>query len=124
MNTHPLLGRQIVNDLISNFGFEKIPYIEYLGQIAELHHETMDGHGYPHGLCGTEISLPARIVAVSDIFDALTTWRPYKTPWSNEQAFAMLQLLAIDKLDEQCVRALIARPGEIARIQQQFTETH
>lgn len=124
MNTHAMLGRQIVDDLISNFGFEQIPYIAYLRHIAELHHEAMDGSGYPHGLCGREISLEARILAVSDIFDALTTQRPYNAPWSNEHAFAMLQLLSIDKLDKGCVNALVDSPDEVAQIQQQFAEIH
>ncbi len=122
MNSHTMLGRQIVDDLISNFGFERVPYIDYLRNIAELHHESMDGSGYPHGLRGEEISAEARIIAVSDIFDALTTYRPYKEPWSNEHAFAMLQLLSIDKLDKGCVRALVDSPGEVAKIQQQFAE--
>jgi HD-GYP domain-containing protein (c-di-GMP phosphodiesterase class II) len=124
MNTHTVLGRQIVDDLIRNFGFEQIPYIDYLRHIAELHHEAMDGSGYPHGLRGQEISLEARIIAVSDIFDALTTQRPYKSPWSNEHAFAMLQLLSIDKLDKGCVSALAGSPDEIVQIQQQFAEMH
>lgn len=124
MNTHTMLGRQIVDDLIGNFGFERIPYIDYLREVAELHHESMDGSGYPHGLRGGEIPVAARILAVSDIFDALTTTRPYKSSWSNEHAFAMLQLLSIDKLDKDCVNALIARPDEISRIQQQFAERH
>ncbi len=124
MNTHTVLGRQIVDDLIRNFGFEQIPYIDCLRHIAELHHEAMDGSGYPHGMNGQEITLEARIVAVSDIFDALTTRRPYKLPWSNAHAFALLQLLSIDKLDRQCVDALIECPGEIEQIQQQFSEPH
>ena len=122
MNSHTMLGRQIVDDMICNFGFERVPYIDYLRNIAELHHESMDGSGYPHGLRGEEISAEARIIAVSDIFDALTTYRPYKEPWSNEHAFAMLQLLSIDKLDKGCVRALVDSPGEVAKIQQQFAE--
>ena len=124
MNTHPVLGRQIVDDLISSFGFEKIPYIDYLRHITEDHHETMDGSGYPHGLCGQEIPLEARIVAVSDIFDALTTPRPYKQPWTNDHAFAMLKLLSLDKLDRDCVEALLACPDEIDQIQKQFAELH
>jgi HD-GYP domain-containing protein (c-di-GMP phosphodiesterase class II) len=124
MNTHTVLGRQIVDDLISNFGFEQIPYIDYLRHIAELHHEAMDGSGYPHGLCGQEISLEARIVAVSDIFDALATSRPYKPPWSNAHAFALLQLLSIDKLDRQCVEALIESSDEVEQTQRQFAELH
>lgn len=122
MNTHTVLGRQIVDDLISNFGFEQIPYIDYLRGIAELHHEAMDGSGYPHGLSGEAIALEARIVAVSDIFDALTTRRSYKQPWSNDHAFAMLKLLSLDKLDPHCVNALLDCPSEIDRIQAQFAE--
>jgi len=124
MNTHTMLGRQIVDDLISNFGFEQIPYIDYLRHIAEQHHEAMDGSGYPHGLQGQEIALEARITAVSDIFDALTTQRPYNAPWSNERAFALLQLLSIDKLDKSCVNALVENPYEVAQIQQLFTDLH
>ncbi len=122
MNSHTMLGRQIVDDLICNFGFERIPYIDYLRNIAELHHEAMDGSGYPHGLRGEDITAEARIIAVSDIFDALTTHRPYKEPWSNEHAFAMLQMLSIDKLDKGCVSALVDNPGEVAKIQEQFAE--
>jgi HD-GYP domain-containing protein (c-di-GMP phosphodiesterase class II) len=124
MNRHTMVGRQIVDDLIRNFGFEQLPYIDYLREIAELHHEAMDGSGYPHGLRGEEISLAARITSVSDIFDALTTQRPYKQPWSNEHAFAMLQLLSIDKLDKGCVDAMIAVSSELNKVQQQFAELH
>jgi HD-GYP domain-containing protein (c-di-GMP phosphodiesterase class II) len=124
MNKHTLVGRQIVDDLICNFGFEQLPYINYLRDITELHHEAMDGSGYPHGLRGSEISLAARITSVSDIFDALTTQRPYKKPWSNEHAFAMLQLLSIDKLDKGCVDAMIAVSPEVCKVQQQFAELH
>ena len=124
MNTHTMLGRQIIDHLISHFGFEQIPYIDYLRHITEEHHEAMDGSGYPRGLSGREISLEARIVAASDIFDALTTQRPYKDLWSNEHAFAMLQLLSIDKLDKGCVDALLDNPDEIVQIQKQFAEMH
>lgn len=124
MNTHTVLGRQIADDLISNFGFEDVPYIDYLRQITEEHHEAMDGSGYPRGLCGCEIALSARIVAVSDVFDALTTQRPYKEPWSNDHAFAMLKLLSIDQLDKNCVDALTDSHDEIVKIQQQFHELH
>jgi HD-GYP domain-containing protein (c-di-GMP phosphodiesterase class II) len=122
MNTHTTLGRQIVDELISNFGFEQIPYVDYLRHIVELHHEAIDGSGYPHGLSGQEVTLEARITAVSDIFDALTTQRPYKDSWSNEHAFALLQMLSIDKLDKSCVDALVDNSYEVAQIQQRFAE--
>lgn len=122
MNTHTMLGRQIVDELIRNFGFEQIPYIDYLRHIVECHHEAIDGSGYPHGLRGQEITLEARIAAVSDIFDALTTPRPYKETWSNEHAFALLQMLSLDKLDKSCVNALVEGSCEVAQIQQRFAE--
>jgi len=52
----------------------------------------------------------------------LTTHRPYKEPWSNEHAFAMLKLMSIDKLDKDCVNALVDNPGKVEMIQQQFAE--
>ena len=122
MNSHTTMGRQIVDDLIDNFGFERLPYIDYLRHIAEFHHEAMDGSGYPHGLRGEEIALEARIIAVSDVFDALTTQRPYKVPWSNDHAFAMLQLLSIYTLDKHCVNVLVENRNEVSGIQRQFAD--
>ncbi|UTV30582.1 HD domain-containing phosphohydrolase [Photobacterium atrarenae] len=71
------------------------------------HHEMLDGSGYPEGLKGEEISLFSRIVTVSDIFDALTSDRPYKKAWTLEQALTELQAMADHgKLDPLCVEAL------------------
>lgn len=122
MNTHPMLGRQLVDELITNFSFERVPYISYLRNITEQHHEAIDGSGYPHGLSGEQIALEARITAVSDIFDALTTQRPYKVPWSNEHAYAMLKLLSIDKLDRDCVQAIMNCDADVQNIQDKFAE--
>jgi HD-GYP domain-containing protein (c-di-GMP phosphodiesterase class II) len=122
MNTQPLVGRQMIDRLIANFALEGIPHLDILLQLVEYHHETIDGNGYPYGLQGDEIPLVARIVAVSDIFDALTTARPYKEPWHNQPAFAMLQLLAIDKLDPDCVQAMLNRADEVRTIQAHFAD--
>jgi HD-GYP domain-containing protein (c-di-GMP phosphodiesterase class II) len=122
MDTHPLIGRQMIDGLLDNFGFQGISNIDSLRAIVEYHHEKLDGNGYPHGLQGSEIPIEARIVAVSDVFDALTTTRPYKGSWPNHHALAMMQLLAIDKLDSNCVTILIERQDEIARIQQRFAD--
>ena len=123
MNAHTMIGRQIVDELIENFGFDHLPYIDYLRNIAEQHHETVDGNGYPNGLQGESIALEARIVAVSDVFDALTSERPYKSSWSNDHAFSMLKLMAIDKLDGNCVEAMINCHDQVEEIQQRFADT-
>lgn len=123
MDTHPLIGRRMIDELVGNFGFHRVPYIESLRALVEFHHEKLDGNGYPHGLKGDEIPLEARIVAVSDVFDALTTLRPYKGPWPNQHALAMMQLLAIDKLDSSCVTVLIDCQEEVAEIQRRFADS-
>ena len=70
------------------------------------HHERLDGNGYPHRIAGDQISWIARIVAVADVFDALTSVRPYKEPWSAEQAIAYLRERKGIEFDAACVEAL------------------
>ena len=64
----------------------------------------------------------SRIVSVADVFDALTSRRPYKEAWSNEMAVKNLQQLAGEKLDKDCVNALLDNMDEVVKIQQQFCE--
>ncbi len=71
MRRHPLIGYEILRDSQSRF-------VQMGATIALRHHERWDGSGYPDGLKGEDIPLPARIVAVADVFDALTSERPYK----------------------------------------------
>ena len=122
MNTHARKGREMIDDIVMNFGFGSIHHIDVLRNIAEFHHEAVNGSGYPTGKRNDEIPLEARIVAVADVFDALTSHRPYKEAWSNEKAFAMLQQLAGEKLDIDCVNALIENRQRVESIQQQFKE--
>jgi len=77
----------------------------------ELHHEALDGRGYPYGLKGDQIPLLARVIAVADTFDALTTNRPYQHAHTPEEALKIIQNLAGKRLDPEAVAALMAVYG-------------
>ena len=123
MKTHPQKGRQLIDDMLSNFGLESFQYLNILRNIAEHHHETLDGKGYPHHLRGDDIPIESRIVAVADIFDALTSQRPYKKAWNMDDAFQELRKLAGSKLDPDCVEALIKNRAQLEEIRDRFQES-
>ncbi|AWI55516.1 two-component system response regulator (plasmid) [Aquabacterium olei] len=85
MKQHPTIGGEIIGDHPS-------AVLRMARRIAECHHERWDGTGYPAGLQGEAIPIEARIVAVADVFDALTTARPYKKAWPVEEAVERLKL--------------------------------
>ena len=122
MKTHARKGREMIDDLVNNFGLHNIKHIDVLRNIAEYHHEAVNGTGYPEGKVQNDIPLEARIVAVADVFDALTSCRPYKQAWDNQEAIDALRELAGVKLDVDCVNALINNLDEIEKIQEFFTE--
>jgi HD-GYP domain-containing protein (c-di-GMP phosphodiesterase class II) len=86
--------------------------------VAREHHERWDGTGYPDRLSGENISLAARIVAVADVFDALTSKRPYKEAWSPERGLAAIEAESGKHFDPGVVAAFVAlyREGAIERI--------
>jgi len=106
MEEHPLIGAQVLRrceDQVNAVGYS----IFQVGiEIAEGHHERFDGSGYPHGRCGDEIPLSARIVAVADVFDALTSKRPYKEAWTIEQALTVMREQSGKHFDPSIVKAL------------------
>lgn len=122
MQTHTTKGRLIVDAILRRFGSASPSQANALRQIAERHHEVLDGSGYPGGMRGGRITLEARIAAVADVFDALTSARPYKDAWTLDRAFAALEELAHTRLDRDCVRALIARRREVERIRRRFRD--
>ncbi len=83
MNKHPLIGAKILGNSNSEL-------IKLARTIAVYHHEKIDGTGYPYGLKGDNIPIEARIAAICDVYDALTSVRPYKKAWSNEQALEFI----------------------------------
>jgi HD-GYP domain-containing protein (c-di-GMP phosphodiesterase class II) len=122
MKTHTGKGREMIDDLLVSFGLENVAHVDILRNIASYHHESVNGSGYPDHKRGEDIPLEARIVAVADVFDALTSRRSYKEAWSNEEAFATLQQLAGNKLDKDCVDALLAHQEQVEEIQRRFKE--
>lgn len=123
MRSHPERGAQIIDALLHHFCLTGVPHSALLRNIALSHHEAMNGQGYPHGLKGQDIPIEARIAAVADVFDALTSKRPYKEAWSNAEAFALLEELAGDVLDHDCVQALLLQTDAIVHIQERFRES-
>lgn len=124
MKTHARKGREMIDDLVGNFGLQNIKHIDILRNIAEYHHEAVNGSGYPEGKIQDDIPLEARIVAVADVFDALTSRRPYKQAWKNKQAIEVLKDLAGEKLDADCVNALVDNLDEIEHIQKLFVQNN
>ncbi len=122
MEQHTVRGLEMVEAIAHNFGLEQLDGLDLLRHIAESHHEAMDGSGYPRGLHDGEIPLEARIVAVADVFDALTSKRPYKPSWSNGEAFAWLRRMARSRFDEDCVEALVFNAKKVEEIQAQFRD--
>jgi HD-GYP domain-containing protein (c-di-GMP phosphodiesterase class II) len=122
MKLHTTRGLQMIEAIAHNFGLEHLEGLDILRHIAESHHEALDGSGYPRGLKGGAIPIEARIVAVADVFDALTSERPYKHAWSNEEAFGLLRKMAVAKLDADCVEALLLNKPAVIEIQRRFED--
>lgn len=107
MKAHVTLGRDLIERMIDEFELHDTPSMQTLHEVVTWHHERLDGSGYPDGLRGDAIPLGTRIVSTADVFDALTSVRPYKRSWSMDEAFAQLQTMAGDKLDRDCVDAML-----------------
>lgn len=122
IKAHTTRGREILDRMLAHFEFEFMSHVEILRNIVELHHEKVDGSGYPHSLFGSDIPIEARIVAVADVFDALTSKRPYKEAWSNDAAYAKIRELAGRAFDTDCVEALISEQEVVTTIQHRFQE--
>ena len=121
MRTHTTKGAEIVDKMLENMNLVDFPHAATLRNITMYHHEAVDGSGY-HGLAGAEIPIEAKIVAVADVFDALTSVRPYKEAWSNDRAIEYLQSLSGTKFDVDCVVAMIECREQVEEIQKQFCE--
>lgn len=122
IKTHSRIGAEIVAKIVACLGLANMPGRAILENVVHLHHERLDGSGYPLGLAGDAIPIEAQIVAVADVFDALTSRRPYKEPWPVEQAIAEVQSMAPVKLNADCVAALIAALPQARAIVENFAD--
>ena len=99
------------------------PLLHMAAEIAGSHHERWDGQGYPNRLQGEAIPLAGRIAAVADVFDALTSARPYKQCWTVEQAYQYVQAEAGSQFDPACVAAFARCREEVEAIMREEDET-
>jgi putative two-component system response regulator len=115
MQQHAAIGHAILSRTRS-------PLLDMAAQIAYTHHEKYDGTGYPRGLAGEQIPLVGRIAAVADVYDALTSPRPYKEAWSPGAAADYLVKGSGSHFDPVCVQAFLEGWDEVLDIQQQFSD--
>jgi len=120
MKSHVMSGVAVIEELIRDFDLGGFARVSMLRSIVRSHHEALDGSGYPDGLRAGEIPLEARIVAVADVFDALTSDRRYKRTWSQEEAFGFLTQRKGTRFDAACVAAFESQAAEVASIRQSF----
>jgi HD-GYP domain-containing protein (c-di-GMP phosphodiesterase class II) len=116
MKNHVAYGTGIADTVAQQFQVNDEESTLVLRNIIAGHHENYDGSGYPNGLSGTNIAKEARIVAVADVFDALTSFRPYKCAWSIDDAFNFLREQRGLKFDAACVDAFMAARDQIEQI--------
>jgi HD-GYP domain-containing protein (c-di-GMP phosphodiesterase class II) len=109
MDTHVQQGTELVESMVEGLRLVAAPKLAMLRQVVAGHHEKLDGSGYPLGCSGDQIPLEARIVAVADIYDALSQRRSYKPALPEQEVAATLrELVRSGKIDGECVEILLA----------------
>ncbi len=120
MKTHTTLGRNLLEKAISTISGEN--YLKEARNMAAYHHEKWDGSGYPEGLHGEVIPLSARIMAVADVFDALSSKRVYKPAYPLNQALEIISNGAGKEFDPKCVEVFMDSLDEVKRVLRKYKE--
>ncbi|CAG0967236.1 partial Cyclic di-GMP phosphodiesterase response regulator RpfG, partial [Anaerolineae bacterium] len=115
MRQHAEIGYEILKDSVS-------PLLRTAALVAWTHHEKFDGSGYPRGLAGENIPLYGRIVAVADVFDALTSARPYKLAWEVDRALDFLREGRGSHFDPACVDAFLQDMDAVLSIKDRYRD--
>ncbi|MCM2678738.1 response regulator [Echinimonas agarilytica] len=116
MRTHPVIGATIIGEHDSEL-------LKMAKVIALTHHEKWDGSGYPNGLSGEAIPIEGRIIAIADVFDALTTERPYKKAWTVEDAIATIEKDAGTHFDPELVKVFVSQLPKVLEVKARYAET-
>jgi len=120
MKCHTVLGAQTLGAALSMF--PGVDFLEMARDIAAAHHERFDGSGYPNKLKGDEIPVAARIVAVADVYDALTSKRVYKEAWKHDIAKATIVSESGKHFDPRVVKAFLGAEESILRVHDQYKD--
>jgi len=120
MKRHTIIGGDILLALSEELGSD--PWVDTSIQIALSHHEKWDGSGYPFGLKEEGINLPARIVAVADVYDALTSQRIYKKSMTHDEAVALIKNDTGKHFDPMVVDAFLLKEDEIIRFNESLRQ--
>lgn len=115
MKTHAKIGYELLS-------FSGHPILKMAADVAFHHHEKWDGSGYPEGISGEKISLSARIVAVADVFDALTSDRPYKKAWPVDVAFKAIEEDSGSHFDPTVVSAFLSARSDVEALISHWNE--
>ena len=116
MRNHAKIGAEIL-------GEHPPGMLRLAASVALTHHEKWDGNGYPRGLRGQDIPIEGRIIAIADVFDALTSERPYKKAWPVEDAVALLQRESGKHFDPELVPAFLSQMPALLEVKERWAET-
>lgn len=123
MKSHTLIGTEALTKTIGASGHpESYDFLHYARDMIESHHERWDGSGYPHGLRGADIPLAGRLMALADVYDALTSRRVYKRELSHEKAMEIIVNNSGKQFDPDVVAAFIFRNVDFHRIAEKYAE--
>lgn len=120
MQTHTVVGAQTLDAALARFPNAR--FLQLAREIAYTHHEKFDGSGYPHGLAGEQIPLCGRIVAVADVYDALTSRRVYKAAMSHEQARGIILRDRGSHFDPEVVNAFLRAEKQIITVRERLSD--
>lgn len=122
MRTHSMLGWHALA-LVEADAERSIPFLKFAKEIARHHHEKWDGSGYPDRLAGDAIPISARLMALADVFDALTSRRPYKEPFSIERSTQIIEEGRGKHFDPDVVDAYLRLQSTFVAISERYADS-